>query len=164
MLAEDGAPSGVGRVAQVSVSTGGVPKRAVERTMLRQRGVEGDRQRNLKYHGGPRRAVCLYSMELIEALRREGHPIAPGTVGENLALTGIDWSLMVPGRRLTAGDAQLRITSFTDPCRTIAASFACQRFARISQKSNPGWSRLYAEVLRDGAIWRDAPVILSPSQ
>ena len=150
-----------GRLMQVNVSAGGVPKRPIERTTLRRGGVEGDRQRNLKYHGGPQRAVCLYSLELIEALRGEGHPIAPGTTGENLTLSGVDWSLVTPGSTLTVGDAELRITSYTNPCRTISASFIGGRFGRISPKTNPGWSRVYAEVLREGMVWRDAHVVVS---
>lgn len=161
MLTEGGAPSVAGRVAQVSISAGGVPKHAVERTTLRYGGVEGDRQRNLKYHGGPLRAVCLYSIGLIEALRGEGHCIAPGTIGENLSLTGVDWSSVSPGCWLTVGDAGLRITSFADPCRTIAASFAGGRYTRISRKTNPGRSRVYAEVVREGSVWRDALVMLT---
>ena len=161
VLGGDGAPSASGMVLQVNVSAGGVPKRPIEHTIVRRGGVDGDRQRNLKYHGGPQRAVCVYSMELIEALRREGHPIAPGTVCENLTLSGVDWSLVTPGSVLTVGDAELRITSYTDPCRTISASFIGARFGRISQKTNPGWSRVYAEVLREGPIWRDANALLS---
>lgn len=161
VLDGDGAPSASGLVLLVNVSAGGVPKRPIERTTVRRGGLDGDRQRYLKYHGGPLRAVCVYSMELIEALRHEGHPIAPGTVGENLTLSGVDWSLVTPGALLTVGDAELRITSYTDPCRTISASFIGGRSGRISQKTNPGWSRVYAEVLRDGLMWRDAHAILS---
>lgn len=94
------------------------------------------------------------------ALRSEGHPVAPGLIGENLTLTGVDWSLVIHGVRLTVGDAELRITTYTDPCRTISASFIGGRFGRISQKTYPGWSRLYAEVHREGIIWRYASVLL----
>ena len=52
-------------------------------------GLEGDRQRDLRFHGGPLRAVSLYSLELIEALQAEGHPIAPGAMGENLTMAGV---------------------------------------------------------------------------
>jgi hypothetical protein len=34
----------------------------------------------------------LFSLELIRALQHEGHPIAPGTTGENLAASGIEWN------------------------------------------------------------------------
>ena len=161
VLDGSGLPSASGRVVQVNVSAGGVPKGPIERTTIRRLGVEGDRQRNLKYHGGPQRAVCLYAMELIEALRGEGHDISPGTIGENLTLRGVDWALVTPGALLAVGDAELRITSYTDPCRTISASFLGGRFGRISQRSNPGWSRVYAKVVKEGLVWRDASAVLS---
>ena len=46
-------------LAQVNVSPGGMPKSAVLVARVTFSGVEGDKQRNRKYHGGPDRAVCL---------------------------------------------------------------------------------------------------------
>jgi MOSC domain-containing protein YiiM len=59
-------------LAQLNVSKGGVPKRPVVCARVTRFGVEGDVQRNLKYHGGPNRAVCIYSEELYADLRSEG--------------------------------------------------------------------------------------------
>lgn len=64
-----------GTIAQINVSQGGVPKVAVVQAHVTAVGVGGDRQKNLKYHGGPDRAVCLWSLEIIETLCQEGHPI-----------------------------------------------------------------------------------------
>lgn len=140
----------LGTVVQISVSRGGVPKLAVPRARLSSDGVEGDRQNDRRHHGGPDRAVCIYSLELIEALQREGHPIVPGSAGENLTVSGLDWDSIAPGIQLTIGGAVLEVVSFTVPCKTIRASFADGRFERISQKTNPGWSRVYARVLSAG--------------
>lgn len=139
-----------GRVVQIGVSRGGVPKLPTPRARLSSDGVEGDRQNDRRHHGGPDRAVCLYSLEVIEALQREGHPIAPGSAGENLTVSGLDWDSIVPGIRLRIGEALLEVASYTVPCKTIRASFADGRFERISQKTNPGWSRVYARVLFAG--------------
>ena len=140
----------LGTVVQISVSRGGVPKLPIPHARLSSEGVEGDRQNDRRHHGGPDRAVCIYSLEVIEALQREGHPIVPGSAGENLTVSGLDWDSIAPGVRLTVGDALLEIVSFTVPCKTIRASFADGRFERISQKTNPGWSRVYARVLSAG--------------
>jgi MOSC domain-containing protein YiiM len=124
-------------------------------------GVSGDWQKNRKHHGGPDRAVCLYSMERIDALRGEGHPIAPGAIGENLTLAGLEWERLVPGVRLRVGaDVLLEITSYTTPCRTIAGAFADGRSTRVSQKLHPGWSRVYARVLAAGTVRVGDPVAL----
>ena len=45
-------------------------------------------------------------------------------------------------------------------CRTIAGSFTDGAFVRISDKVHPGWSRLYARVLREGFVRDGAPVRL----
>jgi MOSC domain-containing protein YiiM len=141
-------------VVSVNVSPGGVPKLAVERARVSPVGVEGDRQRFLEFHGGPERAVSMYSLDLIEALRKEGHPIGVGTTGENLTLAGLDWSLMVPGTRLRIGEADVEITAYAAPCRTIAGSFIGGRMARIAEAKYRGWSRVYGRVNAPGAIWR----------
>jgi len=60
-----------GRIVQLSVSAGGVPKRAVEQARVTRLGLEGDAHQNEKHHGGPERAVCLFSLEAIRALAAE---------------------------------------------------------------------------------------------
>ncbi|MEZ4385020.1 MAG: MOSC domain-containing protein [Nannocystaceae bacterium] len=150
-------------IVQVNVNpAGGVPKRPVASARLTAEGVVGDRQLDLEHHGGPRRAVCLFSRERIDALAAEGHPIAPGTTGENLTLEGVDWAALTPGARLRVGDALLEITSPAPPCSTIAASFTDGAFKRISEKLHPSWSRLYAKVLVEGEVRPGDPVVLEP--
>ena len=141
-----------GRLHSINVSGGGVPKLACDACAVRRGGLEGDRQRDLENHGGPERAVSIYSIELIEALRSEGHPIAPGTIGENLTLAGLPWSEMHPGVRIEVGEVELECASYAAPCQIIAASFSDGRVVRVSEKVNPGWSRLYARVLKVGTL------------
>lgn len=139
-----------GCVVQISVSGGGVPKLPVAHAWLTSAGVQGDRQNDTRHHGGPDRAVCLYSLEVIEALQREGHPIVPGSAGENVTVSGLDWGSIAPGVELRVGEALLEVVKYTVPCKTIRGSFADGQFERISQKTNPGWSRVYARVLAAG--------------
>ena len=141
------------KLVQISVSPqGGVPKLRVESARLGLERVEGDKQNNLKYHGGPMRAVCLFSLEIIEKLQREGHPIAPGTIGENLTISGLDWDEIVPGVRLQIGAAQIEITDYTRPCFKIKASFKDGEFMRPWQKAHPGQSRVYAKILIEAEV------------
>ena len=141
-----------GIVRSINVSNGGVPKLPVQSCVITAAGLAGDRQRDLEYHGGPDRAVCLYSHDLIEALKSEGHAIAPGTIGENLTIAGIDWRAMRPGSRVEVGEVGLQLTDYAPPCRNIGGSFAGRRTGRVSQKAHPGWSRLYARVIREGTV------------
>lgn len=140
-------------IFQLNRSDGGVPKQALRCAKVTVDGLSGDRQRDQVHHGGLERALCLYSLELIQALQAEGHPIYPGSAGENVTLTGINWALMIPGKWLRLGDqVEIEITSFTSPCSTIAGSFTGNAYHRISQKVHPGWSRVYARVLQGGML------------
>jgi MOSC domain-containing protein YiiM len=143
----------MGRIVQISISPGGVPKLPVAAARVTTEGVEGDAHRNRQHHGGPDRAVCLYSMEAIRALVAEGHVLAPGALGENVTVEGIDWSTVEPGTRLLLGSGVLlEVTRYTTPCFNIKAAFVGGEFGRVSQKRHPGWSRVYTRVLREGAI------------
>ena len=147
-------------VHQINVSNGGVPKWAVPEARITVQGVEGDRHNNNLLHGGPERAVCVFSLEVIEALQAEGHPIAPGSSGENLTLAGVDWPRLKPGDRLRVGQTvRLEIMSYTAPCDKNADWFKDQDFSRISQKKHPGWSRVYAKVLAEGNVRPGDPVV-----
>lgn len=143
-------PGPTGRIEHINVSNGGVPKIDVGAARITSDGVVGDRQANRKIHGGPQQAVCIYSLERIQALQSEGHPIVPGSAGENLTVSGLDWDSIQPGTRFRSGELILEVTKFTVPCKTIRSSFVDGRFERISQKTNPGWSRVYARVVSAG--------------
>lgn len=142
-----------GRIFQLNCSDGGVPKLAVREALLTPEGLEGDRQRDRRYHGGPERALCLFALERIIELQAEGHSIFPGSTGENITVVGLDWPRLEPGVRLALGDeAVIEISSHAAPCKTIAESFVGRDFNRISQKVSPGQSRLYARVLQTGSL------------
>ncbi len=139
---------------------GGVPKPPVGKARLLTGGVEGDKQRNLKYHGGPTRAVCLFSLERIEALRTEGHPIMAGTTGENLTIEGLDWDSLEVGQEYAIGDAIIELQQPAEPCNIIAGSFCDGDSRRIDESRHSGWSRWYASVAVEGEVEVGDSVIL----
>lgn len=144
-----------GRIHQLNVSTGGVPKLPIESGVVTPLGIEGDDHRDKKGHGGPERALCIYSLEQIQALQREGHPVQPGWMGENITTVGIDLSTVEPGDRFRLGEQVLvEVTRFTTPCQNIVAAFKDGDFTRVSHKLHPGWSRFYVRVLQGGVIRR----------
>jgi MOSC domain-containing protein YiiM len=154
----------IGTLVSINVSGGGVPKSRVNGAQVSRLGLVGDAQDDTVHHGGPDRAVCVYSLERIRSLQAEGHPIDVGTAGENVTLEGVDWDLVVPGAQLRLGDrVLLEVASFTNPCKTIKASFIDGKFIRIAQKLHPGWSRVYARVLSEGQIHFGDPVQVNPS-
>ena len=142
-----------GTIHRIHVSNGGVPKLSVDSAEVGSEGLAGDWQNDRKYHGGPERALCLLGLDVIEKLAGEGHPIAPGTTGENLTLSGVPWAELSLGQRLLfEGGVELQITTFAVPCPTIAASFVDDDFSRMSAKLYPSDSRLYTRVLSTGRL------------
>jgi len=149
----------VGRVVQINISPGGVPKLPVASARVTREGLAGDGHRDMEHHGGPERAVCLYASEAIAALQSEGHAIAPGSIGENLTVQGLDWTAIAPGTILGVGQrVLLQITRYTSPCGNIRPAFLDGDYARVSQKRHPGWSRVYARVLGEGPLRPGDPV------
>lgn len=152
-----------GRLIQVNVSRGGVPKLPVESARVTRGGVEGDRQRDVTVHGGPHRAVSILSIEAIERVRAEGHPIGPGTTGENLTTAGFDVSRLPVGTRLEIGDeAVIELSGVANPCRTIRHSFRELRFGRLGVATHPADSRMYARVLAEGTVLPGDPIRVLP--
>ncbi len=145
-------PEAAGRVESINLSRGGVPKTSVFEALVTETGLDGDRQADRRVHGGPDRAAVLFSLDIIEALQREGHPIGVGTTGENLTISGLEWRDIVPGVGLRIGEAVLLVTRYASPCETIRRSFLDDDFSRISQEKHPGWSRVCARVMTSGVV------------
>lgn len=156
-----GTPDAVGCVDLIHASGGGVPKLTVPQAIVGYRGVGGDRQATRKHHGRVWQAICLWSTEVIDTLAAEGHPVAPGFAGENFTLSGIDWATLRPGARLEIGGRDgvvLETTAWATPCKTLNDVFTNRDFRRIDVLRDPGASRLYAKVLRDGVVRAGDPV------
>ncbi len=146
-------------IHQINVSDGGVPKLPVDRAAVDLDGMEGDRQADRKHHGGPDQTLCLYSLEVIEMLQAEGHPIEPGSAGENLTISGLDWATVAPAQRFHIGDDLIiEITDVATPCAKNAQWFADGKFSRMSDTKHPGASRWYAKVLTPGTVATGDPV------
>ena len=112
--------------------------------------------------GGPSQALCLFSLEVIDLLRAEGHPIAPGSVGENLTISGLDWAGLQPRERLRFGtEVVAELTGPTTPCSKNAGWFIERDFRRIDNDLHPGHSRWYASVVTGGMIEAGDQVVVS---
>ena len=140
-------------IFQINIYQGGVPKLPYPEAEVTFVGIKGGKHNNLEVHGGPLRALCLYSLERIITLQEEGHPIYPGATGENVVLMGINWDKIEPGCRLKLGNTvEIEVTTYTEPCPKIKKAFSEGKISRMAQKNYPGWSRVYAKVLCEGPI------------
>jgi MOSC domain-containing protein YiiM len=142
-----------GVIEQLSISKGGVPKYPMPRAWAGPLGLEGDAQRHTGIHGGPLQALLLVSKEDIEALREQGFPVAPGSLGENLTISGIDFRQLRPGMRLRAGDAVIELTKIRRPCDQLEIYNGGGK-GRIQKAVHSVAARggFYAAVVQAGAI------------
>jgi len=139
-----------------------VPKLALDRAEVGYGGVLGDRQATRAHHGRPWQALCLWSREVIDHLRAEGHPIDAGSAGENVTVAGLDWAEVRPGARLRLGTVLCQVTAFAVPCKQNAQWFSDRDFNRIHHRNGP-ISRVYAVVLEPGVVCPGDTVQLEPS-
>jgi MOSC domain-containing protein YiiM len=142
----------VGRVDSLQASGGGVPKVSIPVAEIGAAGVLGDVQGNRSNHGRPWQAICLYSTDLIDALRNEGHPITAGGTGENITISGVDWSRVRGGLTISIGDVELRTSGPAAPCHKIGDCFTERHWNRIDHVERPGWARWYASVVTGGTV------------
>ena len=150
-----------GRVTQLNVSRGGLPKTPVDVVEVSWRGVIVDRQGTRVHHGRPWQALCLWSNEVIDALHAQGHPIAPGLAGENITISGLPWPDVRAGVRLRVGEVLCEVSAFALPCFQNKAWFTGGDFEAMHHERGPV-SRVYATVLEPGTIAVGQPAILEP--
>ena len=135
-----------GTLVQVNVSRGGMPKLPVLQAHVGAAGVDGDRQLNKKYHGGPDRAICLFSTELYDRLRSFQIDLVPGAVGENFTTTGLDMQKLKPGDRLKVGGCTIEITKVRIPCASL------KKWDADLPELMVGFSGWVAKVVNEGIV------------
>jgi MOSC domain-containing protein YiiM len=134
-------------LAQVNISFGGMPKLPVLCARVTKAGVEGDRQKNRKVHGGPNRAVCVFSEELYDELRDAGIDLAGGSVGENFTTRGLDLRKLAKGDRLRVGaDCVIELTDVRVPC------FQLKKWDADLPELIVGRSGWVAKVVEEGVV------------
>ncbi len=106
-------------VLAVNVSRGGLPKQPVHTARVDINGLCGDGHDHEK-HRRPDRAVTIQDIELLDELRLEGFPVAPGLMGENLTVRGLGVQTLSPGDRLVFESGPvLELTQARKPCYVL---------------------------------------------
>lgn len=150
-----------GKIQQISVSPGGVPKRAIAQGNLTANGFEGDSWAHPRIHGGPQQAVLLIASEAIETLRAKGYPVYPGALGENLTTEGHPPSAWRQGQQFRVGEAVVELTKVREPCNTLNVygplikKEIYDAQAKAGDHTSPVWalSGFYAKVVRPGLVF-----------
>jgi len=108
-------------VKQETAGQRGLPKQPVESAMVTYNGLDGDfnKWRHEKEHDDPGMALLIMSLEKIRELNKEGWPVQPGDIGENITTIGIPYEDFAPGKRYKLGEAEVQIYKKCDPCTNL---------------------------------------------
>jgi len=149
-----------GKIVQINISRGGIPKLPVAEAMVTPDGIQGDSWAHPQYHGGPNQALLLICAESIDELVGKGYPLYPGALGENLTTSGLDRRQLRAGQRYRIGDVLIELTKIRVPCGTLevygpeikADIYDSQ--VKAGDASSPRWALggFYAAVRRTGVI------------
>jgi MOSC domain-containing protein YiiM len=118
-------------------------------------GVAGDRQADLRVHGGPDKAVNHYPFDHYATWRaelegRDDLLSAPGAFGANLSTTGLTEDGICIGDIWRAGSVLLQVSQTRQPCWKLNQRFRLQDMAlRVQQTGRTGW---YWRVLEPGTV------------
>jgi len=158
----------IGLPAPLATSKGDVPSGIVKmpvagRVRVRRLGLDGDGQADLTVHGGPGKAVYVYSHDHYQLWEQElGRPdLGPGCFGENLTVEGMLETEVRIGDIYRIGSAVVQVTQPRSPCFKLAAHLGLPDFAKTFLAS--GRSGFYLRVLEEGDVGAGDPVELISS-
>ena len=122
------------------------------RVAIRGENVEGDKQSDLRVHGGPEKAVYLYPSEHYAFWREEmpGVELPWGAFGENLTIAGLVESAVRPGDVIRVGTAELEVTDPRMPCYKLQVRF--DRMDIVQRFMDSGRTGFYAAIALEGDV------------
>jgi len=122
------------------------------RVPLRRLNFDGDRQADLRVHGGPDKAVYAYPSEFYELWSRERPELdlGPGSFGENLTTEGLLDDDVSVGDRFRVGTAELVVTQPRLPCFKLGIRMGRDLF--VTEFLERGLFGFYLAVAREGDV------------
>lgn len=117
-------------------------------------GIAGDRQADLRVHGGVDKAVHCYSWTHYAYWREllPGHALlsAPGAFGENFSIAGMDEQEVYLADRWRIGSCVFEVSQGRQPCFKLNLRFGVRDMAaRVQETLRAGW---YLRVLEPGFV------------
>ena len=134
--------------------TGMCKRRQVGAVAVGIEGLAGDQIADLRFHGGPDKAVHLYAVEhyaqLCETFPAPDEAFGCGSFGENLSLQGLPDDEVCIGDVYTVGSVVLQLSQPRSPCWKLNARFGVPTLSRyIQDERMTGW---YARVMEPGVV------------
>ena len=134
------------------IATGIFKEPVVGQVKVGEFNLEGDRQADLRVHGGYYKAVYIYPSEHYEFWKRElpGMDLPFGIFGENLTTTGLTEENVFIGDRLRIGTAEFVVTQPRQPCFKLGIRFG--RVDIIKRFAKSGRSGFYLAIEKPGEL------------
>jgi MOSC domain-containing protein YiiM len=129
------------------------------RVPLRSLNLDGDRQADLRVHGGQDKAVYAYPSEYYELWSRERPELdlGPGTFGENLTTESLLDDGVSVGDRFRIGTAELVVTQPRIPCFKLGIRMGRDEF--VTEFLERGLFGFYLAVVREGEVAAGDPIV-----
>ncbi len=114
-------------------------------------GLRGDGQADLENHGGPDKAVCVYSADHYPGWRQAlALDLPTGAFGENFTIAGLTESQVCVGDVWRIGEVVLQVSQPRQPCWKLARRWRIKDLAaQVVENGRTGW---YFRVLAVGAV------------
>ena len=141
------------------VTTGIYKNPVAGRVAVRALNLDGDRQADLRVHGGRDKAVYAYPSEFYELWSRERPELdfRPGTFGENLTTEGLLDDNVSVGDRFRVGTAELVVTQPRLPCYKLGIKMGRDEF--VTEFLERGLYGFYLAVAREGEVEAGDPIV-----
>ena len=126
---------------------------------IRALNLDGDRQADLRVHGGRDKAVYAYPSEFYELWRRERPELELGwgQFGENLTTEGLLDGDVSVGDRFRIGSAELIVTQPRLPCFKLGIKMGRDEF--VTDFLERGLLGFYVAVAREGEVAAGDPIV-----
>ena len=120
--------------------------------MMRELNLDGDRQADLRVHGGRDKAVYVYSSDYYEYWKQElrRDDLRYGNFGENLTVEGLTDEVVRIGDVFRVGDATVQVTQPRLPCYKLAIKMEDPAFPKLFLASRR--TGFYLRILGEGEI------------
>lgn len=139
------------RVGERTVRTAIGKEPVLFRVRVGRTNLEGDRQADLRVHGGPDKAVYAYDLSGYAYWRRElGRELPYGQFGENLTVDGLPETEVRIDDVFRVGGAMLQVSQPRSPCTKLALRMGRRDFPAAFLAS--GRTGFYLRVLAEGDV------------
>jgi MOSC domain-containing protein YiiM len=155
-------PTGEHDLSDKPWTTGFFKQPVSEPAFARVDGIDGDGQADLAVHGGPDKAICVYSFDHYPFWEDELviEPLPTGAFGENFTVAGLTEEQVCIGDVWQVGDSVVvQVSQPRQPCWKLARCWQRKTLAiEVQENGKTGW---YFRVLKEGLVEAGMPLTLS---